>query len=93
MQRQGDVLLIPTDSIPQGAQRLATRVVVQGEHSHRLEGGQLLRDPEGRLFVCVEEKVRLLHEEHAPLDLAPGIYRVERQRSYRPDTRPRPVED
>jgi len=84
MQRQGDLLLIPTQGIPQGAAPLSTRVVLQGEHCHRLDDGKVLQDGQGQLFVCVERGARLLHEEHGPLQLAPGVYRVQRQREYRP---------
>ena len=84
MQRQGDLLLIPTSGIPQGAAPLSTRVVLQGEHCHRLDSGKVLQDSEGQLFLCVESTASLLHEEHGPLQLAPGTYRVQRQREYRP---------
>lgn len=86
MQRQGDLLLIPTDRPPQGLISLRTTVVQQGEHSHCLEAGQVLRDPEkGELFILVDREVRLVHEEHAPLSLKPGCYKVQRQRQYRPE--------
>ncbi len=84
MQRQGDLLLIPTEGIPLGAAPLSTRVVLEGEHCHRLDGGRLLQDPQGQLFVCAESAVQLLHEEHGSLQLGPGTYRVQRQRQYRP---------
>ena len=88
MQRQGDLLIIPTDQLPRDLTALTTRVVLQGEHSHRLDGGTLLRTTEGELFVRVADQVQLVHEEHGPLALAPGTYKVQQQRRYRPDLTP-----
>jgi len=84
MQRQGDLLLIPTAQLPARVSPLTTRVVLDGEHCHRLDGGTLLQDSAGQLFVRVSEPVQLVHDEHRPLQLAPGLYEVRRQRRYRP---------
>lgn len=94
MQRQGDLLLIPSEGIPQGAAPLTTRILLQGEHCHRLDGGQIMRAQDGQLFVRTESSVQLLHEEHGALQLAKGNYRVQRQREYRPAREEHPwVED
>ncbi len=84
MQRQGDLLLIPTAQLPDRISPLTTLVVLDGEHCHRLDGGTLLQDSSGQLFVQVREPVQLVHEEHQALQLAPGLYQVRRQRRYRP---------
>ncbi len=84
MQRQGDLLLIPTTQLPSRVSTLNTLVVLDGEHCHRLDGGTLLEDSAGQLFVRVSEPVQLVHDEHQPLQLAPGLYEVRRQRRYRP---------
>lgn len=84
MQRQGDLLLIPTSQLPERVQALPTLVVLEGEHCHRLNGGTLLQDGSGQLFVQARQPVQLVHEEHGALLLAPGIYQVRRQRRYRP---------
>lgn len=84
MQRQGDLLLIPTSQLPERVSALQTLVVLDGEHCHRLNGGTLLQDSSGQLFVQARQPVQLVHEEHQPLFLAPGLYQVRRQRRYRP---------
>jgi hypothetical protein len=43
-------------------------------------------------FLRVEAESSLLHEEHAPVAVPPGNYRVVRQREYAP-ARPRFVAD
>ena len=88
MQRQGDLLLIPIQQAQPDLVRLDTRVVLEGEHCHQLNGGVVWKDPQGELFVQVDREVQLLHDEHAPLTLAPGLYEVRRQRRYRPARRP-----
>jgi hypothetical protein len=93
MQRQGDLLLIPTRQLPINLTPLSTRVVLAGDHSHQLDGGTVLRNPQGDLFIRVDEQVLLIHQEHAPLALAPGTYRVTRQRRYRPVLAPTSVWD
>jgi len=37
--------------------------------------------------------VALTHEEHAPLSIAPGDYRIIQQREYQPRETPRAVSD
>jgi len=83
MQRQGDLLLIPAPQLSERLTPLPTLVVLDGEHCHRLDGGTLLQDSSGRLFVQARQPVQLVHDEHQPLHLAPGLYQVRRQRRYR----------
>ena len=83
MQRQGDLLLIPTPHSTERLTPLQTLVVLDGEHCHRLDGGTLLQDSSGQLFVQTRQPVQLVHDEHQPLSLAPGLYQVRRQRRYR----------
>ena len=45
------------------------------------------------LQVEGEEPVVLVHEEHDPLRLSPGVYEVRRQREYVPQRRARWVAD
>ena len=90
--RQGDVLLIPVTTVPDGARpvaRDAGRVVLAyGEvtgHAHaiRTPGATLLADGEDR-YLRVLAGAILGHEEHATIDVAPGTYRVVIQREYVP---------
>ncbi|WP_436532438.1 hypothetical protein [Actinoplanes sp. HUAS TT8] len=105
MYRQGDVLIIP---IPQGSlpanapvprDRRGRMVLARGEatgHAHVVGGPgvQLLADlddPE-LMFLDVPTHARVSHEEHGPIPLPGGHYRVVRQREYVPGSF-RPVAD
>ena len=93
--RQGDVLLVPVDELPGGkgvTVEDGTRfVLAEGEatgHAHVVHGRtRLLRSlvsREERLHLLVEEVATLVHDEHDPIALATGAYRVVRQREYTP---------
>lgn len=90
--RQGDVLLVPVDEIPSQARPVARMggraVLAEGEatgHAHaiRSPGASLLEDGEER-YLHVRGPVTLGHEEHAPIVVVPGTYRVVIQREYVP---------
>lgn len=96
MLRQGDVLLQRVPEIPSSADvpvpRVDGRVVLAlGEakgHAHAVVGeAELLAtdlaDPDGR-YLRVLSPARVEHEEHDPLQLEPGLYRVRRQRVHTP---------
>ena len=97
--RQGDVLLVPVEDVPSRARPITDRrrrlVLAEGEatgHAH------VVRGPRARLFahrsptfaptrhyLLVEaEPATLVHEEHDPIRVPPGVYRVVRQREYEP---------
>jgi hypothetical protein len=96
--RQGDVLVVPVDpgQIPSGLMpaprdRQGRMVLASGEatgHAHVITGDRvaLLCPPDqpDRLFLRIEGHARLVHEEHHPIPLPPGGYRVVRQREYVP---------
>jgi len=106
MFRQGDVLVVPMAReefpgglVPAPRDRHNRMVVALGEatgHAHVLTGerASLLCAPDDpdRLFMLIEGYGRLGHEEHGPIALAPGAYRVIRQREYFPGAI-RPVSD
>lgn len=89
--RHGDVLVARVGSIPKRAERVAGLTLARGEatgHSHRIaedDGrAQLLRHG-GELFLKIEERsATLVHDEHGPIALEPGMYRVWKQREYVP---------
>jgi len=92
MVRQGDVLLVPVDAIPDGATPVARdrgRVVLAyGEvtgHAHAIKapGATLLADEVDR-YLRLRSQAVLDHEEHAAIGLAAGAYRVVIQREYEP---------
>ena len=90
--RQGDLLLVPVEEIAPYARRVRSGrlVLAEGEatgHAHVVDDERAsLHDLGGTWFLSVEagEPVLLVHEEHGPLEVAPGLYEVRRQREYAP---------
>ena len=91
--RQGDVLLLPVEAdLPHGARalpRVRGRVVLaEGEvtgHAHAIRGaGATLLAAGDDRWLRVTVPVTLDHEEHAPIEVGPGTYRVVIQREYVP---------
>ncbi|MFM2042850.1 MAG: hypothetical protein RLY86_1426 [Pseudomonadota bacterium] len=103
--RQGDVLVMAVDGLPPcltPVPREDGRVVLaHGEvtgHAHAIRSDRVhffREDGSGRGFIQVHGSapVALVHEEHRPIELAPGTYEVVRQREYEPRARPRAVAD
>lgn len=92
--RQGDVFLQRISQLPSGLPRLAHGVLAHGEitgHSHRLADttNAVMYAGDRELlehFVEVtRDDVQVIHEEHGPITLAPGVYRIWRQREYTPE--------
>lgn len=90
--RQGDVFLLAVPRVPDGATPVAREdgrlVLAHGEvtgHAHAVAApdGRLL-EHEGARFLAVPTAAVLVHEEHAPIALPPGTYRVVIQREYVP---------
>ena len=93
MFRQGDLLFVKIDSIPKDMIEIKNNVILRGEatrHSHRLVNGQLFRErflqqfSEKRMFIKAEQHAKIIHEEHATLELEVGFYAVIRQMEYNP---------
>lgn len=85
--QQGDVCLERIDKIPEGAIQIKAKPLALGEvtgHSHRIETPNLAEffEISGTLFVRTKNAVRLVHEEHRPVVLDPGIWRVGIVREY-----------
>jgi hypothetical protein len=64
-------------------------VLAYGEvtgHSHRIEDPATAEvfELNGQLYLKVSDPARLIHEEHKPITLPPGAYRVWMQREYTP---------
>ena len=105
--RQGDVLLVPCDRIPAGAHEEVSEngsvVLARGErtgHVHTMTAERVSYFREdgsgsrgGFIRVTGPGPVALTHEEHAPLSIAPGDYRIIQQREYQPRETPRAVSD
>jgi hypothetical protein len=88
--RHGDVLVATVEQIPAGAEQQKTAVLVLGEvtgHSHRVEEPQKARvwKYRAQLFLEVKSETRIVHEEHKPIVLPVGCYRIWQQREYTPE--------
>ncbi len=104
MYRQGDVLMVPVAEIPPEVvpvprDRRGRMVLARGEatgHAHVVGGPGLIltaeRDNPEAMFIDVPSHGRVTHEEHGPISLPAGRYRVIRQREYVPGSY-RPVAD
>ncbi len=92
MIRQGDVLLVPVEGFLESARRIEPEhgrvILAHGEatgHAHAVSAAHAALYRLGRgHFLKVHEATPLMHEEHAHIDLAPGVYQVVRQREYSP---------
>jgi hypothetical protein len=93
--RQGDVLIERIDAIPPAAvpaMHPGRWILAEGEvtghiHSVAAEDATLLLlelDDEIEVYLRVHTKTEVTHQEHGPITLAPGDYRVGRQREYSP---------
>lgn len=96
MARQGDILIVAIAGDPPKDARVVERevggiVLAYGEatgHAHRIRSRHArLLEHDGQRFLKVDEALDLTHEEHGPIHLAPGAYRVVRQREYVPPQR------
>ena len=87
--RQGDLLFVQQEKRP--SDELVPRagdVIVAGEatgHAHRLQDGTILEAPDGTLYLDVTHSTQVVHEEHGPITLGPGLWLVIRQREYHPE--------
>lgn len=90
MWRHGDVLIAAVQTLPEGATRRSTNVLAHGEitgHSHHIQraGTAELWSFGGELYInVVAASATIVHEEHKPISLPQGVYRVWMQREYTP---------
>jgi hypothetical protein len=92
--RQGDVLLIPIDGVPDNATAVdsgSRLVLAEGEatgHAHTVlaDQAQLVEAKDGTLYLMIDgaRPASLVHEEHDTIPLSPGSYEVRHQREYVP---------
>lgn len=93
--RQGDLLFIPTTGVGEYETRDTVRredgVIQEGEatgHNHRVKledmpFAEVFRPSFGEAVVRVSERgVSIVHEEHGPVTLEPGTYRVHVAREF-----------
>jgi len=90
MWRQGDVLIRKTNAIPVNAHRRSDLILAEGEatgHCHKVADpttAELFEQGETLFLDVKAEKAIIVHDEHGPITLERGIYRVWRQREYTP---------
>lgn len=98
MIRQGDVYFIPVDKIPAGGKKRENGVAAYGDvtgHSHRLNEAsmaiaQVIECGDGLFLHVSDDGISLggatfVHEEHGPVTLPAGNYRIHIQREYTPE--------
>jgi hypothetical protein len=89
--RHGDVLIQKTTEVPAEAKELKGLILAEGEvtgHSHRIKetaNATLHRLKEIRYLTVTAVPATVTHEEHGPIELPLGIYKVWRQREYTPE--------
>ena len=99
--RQGDVLVHRVASLPANAHPVANsddRIVLAfGEvtgHAHAISTRfATMYVAQGERYLDVKAGAKLVHEEHATIELPEGIYKVVQQREYVPQSAPRDVAD
>lgn len=102
MFRQGDLLLVRVDEAPEGRRVKPLRgrlILAEGEvtghhHSVAVQDAELI-EVAGvpKVFLRIFQTTTLDHQEHSPVILPPGDYRIVRQREYVPQELPRQVAD
>ena len=90
MFRQGDVLLVEVGGVPKGSTKLDHTILAFGEvtgHKHVCHGKSVAQYLNERVqYLSVKEATaRLQHEEHGPLEVPTGVYKVVIQREYTPE--------
>lgn len=89
--RHGDVLISQVAVLPTGSQKRDGVTLAYGEitgHSHRIRqtnDAQLWVHGNETFLEITGNNAALVHEEHHAIELPRGIYRVWKQREYRPD--------
>jgi len=91
--RQGDVFIEQISSIPQDVKKQENKekILARGEatgHHHSIEitnATESFVDSAGLLYLNLQENTTLIHQEHAPIEIPKGFYRVIIQREYGPD--------
>lgn len=89
--RHGDVLIQAVATLPEVRVRRQGSVLAYGEvtgHSHQVEmpDAAELWWANNSLYLRVLVPTRIVHEEHQPIPLEPGVYRVWQQREYLPQS-------
>jgi hypothetical protein len=88
--RQGDILFIKIEALPENLKKVQDRIVAHGEitgHAHRvpdMDGVAVLENEQGDKFINATTDWTITHDEHGPILLEEGIWEARRQREYTP---------
>jgi len=88
--RHGDLLVESATEVPENARPLVHLVLAEGEltgHSHRIaerDAAQLYQANSEMFLSVTGDSATLIHQEHGPISLPRGVYRIWRQREYSP---------
>ena len=89
--RQGDVLLVAVEAIPEGAtvERRSGRIILaEGEvtgHAHAIaEPDAKVFTHAGQRYLLTRSIAQLVHEEHAAIEVPEGAWHIVIQREYQP---------
>jgi len=99
--RQGDVMIIKVDSIPTGLEPRKRDngkiVLAYGEvtfHTHAIKCKDALAfNSQDEIYLDLKSRTEVLHEEHNPIPLNPGFYRVIHQKEFGTEGELVPVQD
>lgn len=86
--QQGDVLAVKLEQMPAGEQKIIAQkrlVVAHGEsgHSHVIEDDDATLIQIGeRMLLKLEKTATIIHEEHKPITLSPGVWEIGRVQEY-----------
>jgi len=89
--RHGDVLIEEVEGLPSVREKLQHTILAHGEvtgHCHRIreaDVADLYAAERGFVLHVRGECATVVHEEHGPISLPGGYYRVWRQREYSPE--------
>ena len=88
---QGDVYLVEIESLPEGTNKVEKNergyILAKGEHTghaHVIDDELDVYEQNGVLYIRTENEVQVTHEEHLPITVEPGIWRVGIVQEYDP---------
>ncbi len=88
--QQGDIIIERIDSLPKGLKKLNHGILEEGEaagHYHQLADYHptkvaVYEDGDNNKFFQNVATMTLKHEEHAPVEIPRGIYRIRKVREF-----------
>ncbi len=88
---QGDVFFTRAKKLPEGLKPVGRKargyVIAEGEatgHAHVIEDDIELYEKDGVLYLNASKQVQVIHEEHLPVTLSTGLWKVGIVREFDP---------